>query len=145
MNNNALTVRESGFRLTLKSKMTYQFASEIEDMILDAMRHYVHVEVDLSKVQEIDLCGAGGGSHAGQSATVCSGPATSISVSAWRDLRNCWFGLIMILPAAVKQAYEHFLSRTVALTKVKTMSAVNTKKSYPGPRHLEVHQVQCAA
>jgi len=125
MNNNALTVRESGFRLTLKSKMTYQFASEIEDMILDAMRHYVHVEVDLSKVQEIDLCG--------------------VHLLGFLESFSDKGVLIVARSAAVKQAYEHFLSRTVALTKVKTMSAVNTKKTYPGPRHLEVHQVQCAA
>jgi anti-anti-sigma regulatory factor len=37
--------------------MTYEFASEIEEVMLDAMRHYAHVEVDLSKVHEIDICG----------------------------------------------------------------------------------------
>jgi len=55
--NNALTVGETGSRLTFKSKMTYEFASEIEEVMLDAMRHYPHVEVDLSKVHEIDNCG----------------------------------------------------------------------------------------
>lgn len=48
---------EAQFRLTFKSKMTFEFAAEIEDMILDALRRYTHIEVDLSKVIEIDICG----------------------------------------------------------------------------------------
>ena len=53
----ALTAGEDGFRLTFKSKMTIQYATEIENMILDALRRHMHIEVDLSKVREIDLCG----------------------------------------------------------------------------------------
>lgn len=48
---------EAQYRLTFKSKMTFEFAAEIEDMILDALRRYTHIEVDLSKVEEIDICG----------------------------------------------------------------------------------------
>lgn len=54
---NALTTRETGFRLTFDSKMTLEFASQLEDMIIDALRRYAHVEVDLSRVLEVDLCG----------------------------------------------------------------------------------------
>lgn len=45
------------FRLTFKSKMTFEFSGEIEDMILDALRRYTRIQVDLSKVTEIDICG----------------------------------------------------------------------------------------
>lgn len=55
--NNALTVGGAEFRLTFKSKMTFEFAAEIEDMILDALRRYMRIEIDLSKVCEIDICG----------------------------------------------------------------------------------------
>ena len=55
--NNALTVGGAEFRLTFKSKMTFEFAAEIEEMILDALRRYMRVEIDLSKVREIDICG----------------------------------------------------------------------------------------
>lgn len=47
----------NGFRLTFDGSMTVAFANELEDRILDAMRHYKHLEVDLSGVREIDLCG----------------------------------------------------------------------------------------
>ncbi len=55
--NNSLNNGDTQFRLTFKSKMTLEFAGEIEDMILDALRRYTHIEVDLSKVSEIDVCG----------------------------------------------------------------------------------------
>jgi anti-anti-sigma regulatory factor len=54
---NAIDTGESGSLLKFNGKMTYEFASEIEEVMLDAMRHYPHVEVDLSKVDEIDGCG----------------------------------------------------------------------------------------
>jgi hypothetical protein len=53
----ALTIGEAEFRLTFDMKMTYEFATELEDRIIDALRRYTRVEVDLSKVLEIDLCG----------------------------------------------------------------------------------------
>lgn len=55
--NNAINSGDAQFRLTFKSKMTFEFSAEIEDMILDALRRYTHIEVDLSKVKEIDICG----------------------------------------------------------------------------------------
>lgn len=55
--NNAHTVGGAGFRLTFKSKMTIEFSAEIEDMLLDALRRYRRIEIDLSKVHEIDVCG----------------------------------------------------------------------------------------
>ena len=48
---------EEGFRLTFGGSMTVAFANELEDRIIDAMRKYKHLEVDLSGVLEIDLCG----------------------------------------------------------------------------------------
>lgn len=46
-----------GFRLIFDGSMTTAFANQLEDRILDAMRSYRHLEVDLSGVREIDLCG----------------------------------------------------------------------------------------
>ena len=54
----AITTGEAGFRLTVDQKMTLQFADGLEDTILDALCRYKLVEVDLSKVKEIDLYGA---------------------------------------------------------------------------------------
>ena len=45
------------FRLTFDGSMTIHFANELEDKILDAMRQHQRLEVDLSGVREIDLCG----------------------------------------------------------------------------------------
>jgi hypothetical protein len=54
----ALTPGEAEFRLIFGKKMTYEFAAELEDKIIDALRRYTHFEVDLSRVLEIDLCGS---------------------------------------------------------------------------------------
>lgn len=51
------TDENNGFRLILDGSMTIAFANQIEDRILDAMRKYKRLEVDLSGVREIDLCG----------------------------------------------------------------------------------------
>lgn len=48
---------DTPFRLTFDGKMTYEHSHQIEDRIIDAMRRHRHFEVDLSKVEEIDLCG----------------------------------------------------------------------------------------
>lgn len=45
------------FRLTFTGKMTFDVAAELEDRIVDAMRRHERIEVDLSGVTEIDLCG----------------------------------------------------------------------------------------
>jgi ABC-type transporter Mla MlaB component len=47
----------NGFRLTLDGSMTLDFANELEDKIIAAMRQHKNLEVDLSGVSEIDLCG----------------------------------------------------------------------------------------
>lgn len=46
-----------GAHLVLDSAMTLTHASEIESRLLDAMRRHPKVEVDLSRVNEIDVCG----------------------------------------------------------------------------------------
>lgn len=45
------------FRLIFDGSMTVDFANELEDKIIDAMRHHKRLDVDLSGVREIDLCG----------------------------------------------------------------------------------------
>ena len=44
-------------RLTFAGSMTIAFSAQLEDAIIDAMRRYTHLEVDLSGVREIDHCG----------------------------------------------------------------------------------------
>ncbi len=44
-------------RLVFAGQLTYQFAQELENRIIDALRRYTHFEVDLSGVDEIDICG----------------------------------------------------------------------------------------
>lgn len=44
-------------RLVFEGSMTVENAREIEDRIIDALRRYQHFEIDLSAVNEIDLCG----------------------------------------------------------------------------------------
>ncbi|MFZ2852803.1 MAG: STAS domain-containing protein [Rhodocyclaceae bacterium] len=48
---------EAGFQLKLDGKMTYEFYRELEDKVIDAMRRHKNLEVDLSGVEEVDLCG----------------------------------------------------------------------------------------
>jgi len=52
-----LTTDGAVCRLTFKGKMTFEVARELEEGILGAMHRYRHLEVDLSGVDEIDLCG----------------------------------------------------------------------------------------
>lgn len=44
-------------RLIFDGSLTMEFARELEDGIIDALRRYTHFEVDLSRVLEIDICG----------------------------------------------------------------------------------------
>jgi len=44
-------------RLIFEGDMTLEFSNEMEDRIIGAMRRHQHIEVDLSAVEEIDLCG----------------------------------------------------------------------------------------
>lgn len=52
-----LTTHEPACRLTFAGKMTIEFAEELEDRIIAAMRRFRYLEVDLSGVREIDQCG----------------------------------------------------------------------------------------
>ncbi|MFZ4535352.1 hypothetical protein [Propionivibrio sp.] len=49
--------RETAFQLKFAGKLTREFYRELEDRVIDAMRRYKKLEVDLSEVIEIDLCG----------------------------------------------------------------------------------------
>jgi len=51
------TTDEAVCRLTFEGKMTFDVARELEERILGAMHRFRHLEVDLSGVNEIDLCG----------------------------------------------------------------------------------------
>lgn len=55
--NLSLADKDHACRLIFEGRMTCEFARELEDQIIDALRRYRHFEVDLSGVSEIDLCG----------------------------------------------------------------------------------------
>ncbi len=46
-----------GCRLVIAGRMTSQFARQIEDRLIDAMRRHPRIELDLSGVDEIDHSG----------------------------------------------------------------------------------------
>jgi anti-anti-sigma regulatory factor len=48
---------ETAFALKIGGKMTYEYFRELEDRIIDVMRHNRRLEIDLSEVVEIDLSG----------------------------------------------------------------------------------------
>ena len=52
-----LIEKDHACRLIFDGCLTFEFARELEDCIIDALRRYTHFEVDLSGVLEIDLCG----------------------------------------------------------------------------------------
>lgn len=52
-----LSTDKPAFRLTFAGKMTFDVAADLENRIVDAMRRHERIEVDLSGVTEIDLCG----------------------------------------------------------------------------------------
>ncbi|MFZ4536013.1 STAS domain-containing protein [Propionivibrio sp.] len=54
---NLLQPSESPFLLKFDGKMTYPFYRELEERVTDAMQRYKCLEIDLSEVSEIDLCG----------------------------------------------------------------------------------------
>jgi hypothetical protein len=104
--NNVLTACEAGFRLTFDKKMTYEFATELEDKIIDALRRYTHVEIDLSRVLEIDLCGI----HL-------------------LGLLKCFIGKGVVIVAtspAVDQAYENFVTPPPCVVKTATSAISRT-------------------
>lgn len=53
----ALVADEAIFRLKFDGKMTYEYYRELEAKVLDAMQAKKRLEIDLSEVTEIDLCG----------------------------------------------------------------------------------------
>lgn len=55
----SITLTEDGdaCRMAFNGCITYEFWREQEDIIIDAMRRYTHFSVDLSGIEEIDLCG----------------------------------------------------------------------------------------
>jgi anti-anti-sigma regulatory factor len=55
--NVALVDKGHTCRLILEGEMTFAFARYMEDRIIDALRRYRRIEVDLAGVSEIDLCG----------------------------------------------------------------------------------------
>jgi anti-anti-sigma regulatory factor len=54
-----VTLLEGGevSRLVFEGDMTLEFSNEMEDRIIGAMQRRKPVQVDLSAVEEIDLCG----------------------------------------------------------------------------------------
>lgn len=54
---NSVQSSEAAFPLKFQGKMTYEFYRELEDRVIDAMQRYQRLEIDLSEVSEIDLCG----------------------------------------------------------------------------------------
>jgi len=57
MMNVTLIDQEHACRLVFDGKLTMEFARELEDRIIDALRRYTRFEIDLSGVDEIDICG----------------------------------------------------------------------------------------
>lgn len=114
--NNVLTAGKADFRLTFDKKMTYEFATELEDKIIDALRRYTHVEIDLSRVLEIDLCGI----HL-------------------LGLLKCFTGKGVVIVAtspAVDQAYEDFVTPPSCVTKPATNAISRTPVRNKSPRRL---------
>lgn len=55
--NITLVCSTKGCRLTFDGDMTLEHSAEMEDGIIDAMRAYKQLDVDLSGVTNIDYCG----------------------------------------------------------------------------------------
>lgn len=55
----SITLVENGdaCRMTFSGSITYEYWRDQEDIIIGAMRRYTSFEVDLSGIQDIDLCG----------------------------------------------------------------------------------------
>jgi ABC-type transporter Mla MlaB component len=49
--------KENACRLVFEGSLTFEFARELEDNIINALRRYTQFELDLSGVCEIDICG----------------------------------------------------------------------------------------
>lgn len=48
---------ENGCRLVFGGDLTFDFAPDLEDRVIDALRRYTYFELDLSGVQKIDSFG----------------------------------------------------------------------------------------
>ena len=44
-------------QLIFTGRLTCEFSREMEDRIIEALRRYRHVDIDLAAVEEVDLCG----------------------------------------------------------------------------------------
>lgn len=55
--NITLIDQDNACRIVFGGSLTMEFAREMEDRIIDALRRYTRFEVDLSGVREIDVCG----------------------------------------------------------------------------------------
>ncbi len=53
----ALANEDASFRLKFDGKMTYEFYRDLEDRVIQAIRLNKKLEIDLSGVTKIDLCG----------------------------------------------------------------------------------------
>ncbi|HJW25060.1 MAG TPA: STAS domain-containing protein [Rhodocyclaceae bacterium] len=93
--NMTLIDQQHACRLVFGGSLTIEFARELEDRIIDALRRYSDFEIDLSGVQEIDVCGihllgvldAVGGSHV---TVVDSSPAVQRAYERLAPRRGTW-------------------------------------------------------
>ena len=54
---NVMQLSQTTHLLKFAGKMTYEYYRELEEKVVDAIRRYQRLEIDLSEVIEIDLCG----------------------------------------------------------------------------------------
>jgi ABC-type transporter Mla MlaB component len=54
---NSAQSEEGAYQLKFGGKMTYESFCEQKNRLLDAVQRYKKLEIDLSEVSEIDLCG----------------------------------------------------------------------------------------
>lgn len=54
---NSAQSEEGAYQLKFGGKMTYESFREQKNRLVDAMQRYKKLEIDLSEVSEIDLCG----------------------------------------------------------------------------------------
>lgn len=53
----SIVALEEGCRLVFGADLTFDFVRELEDAIIDALRRYAYIEIDLAGVTRIDACG----------------------------------------------------------------------------------------
>lgn len=52
-----VTATETGCRVVFEGDITCEHARALEDKIIDALRRYQELAIDLAAIREIDLCG----------------------------------------------------------------------------------------